>query len=211
MSKSTFDRILYYFPSLSNNQIEQLEKLATIYGEWNEKINVVSRKDFDNFYIHHVLHSLAIYKMIAFKRGTTVLDLGAGGGFPSVPLAIVMPEVHFLAVDSIQKKLKVIDAVIHDLNIQNLKTSWSRVESIPNRFDFVVSRAVAPLSELIYWTRGKYHPISFNKIDNGLITLKGGDLKDEIKETKRKTIIKPISSYFEEEYFDTKFVTYTKL
>lgn len=205
------EAIFTYFPNLSDLQKKQFEQLFEVYQDWNQKINVLSRKDFENFYLHHVLHSLAIFRYSPFKKGTKIMDLGAGGGFPSVPLAIIMPDVTFLAVDSIQKKLKVIDAVAEALELKNIKTHWGRAEEVKYEFDFVISRAVAPLSDLIRWSRHKIHPISFNKLNNGLITLKGGDLKEEIREANRKTLLTPISNYFKEEFFETKFITYTKL
>ena len=205
------ETVYKYFPELSDTQKSHFLQLYAVYEDWNQKINVLSRKDFDNFYLHHVLHSLAIYKYLPFKSGTKIMDLGAGGGFPSIPLAIMMPNVTFLAVDSIQKKLKVIDAVIETLELKNVKTQWGRAEEVKFEFDFVISRAVAPLPDLIRWSRNKIHPISFNRLNNGLITLKGGDLKEEIKEANRKTVLTPISNYFAEDYFETKFITYTKL
>ncbi|MBL7788752.1 MAG: 16S rRNA (guanine(527)-N(7))-methyltransferase RsmG [Chitinophagales bacterium] len=204
------ERVFAYFNQLNPRQKDAYQQLYNIYKEWNDKINVVSRKDFDNFYVHHVLHSLAIAKFVQFKKGTLIMDLGAGGGFPSIPLAIMFPEAKFLAVDSIQKKLKVIDGVAETLDLKNVKTHWGRAEDIKLQFDFIVTRAVAPMSDLLRWSRGKIHPISFNELDNGLIALKGGDLTEEIKETKRKIKIKPISDYFKEDFFETKVITFVK-
>lgn len=200
------EAICSYFPQLNPQQKDNFQQLYNIYLDWNSKINVVSRKDFENFYIHHVLHSLAIAKFIQFKRGTMIMDLGTGGGFPTIPLSILFPEVNFLAVDSIQKKLKVIDRVIETLELKNVKTHWGRAETVPKQFDFIITRAVAPLQDLIAWSRGKIHPISFNDIDNGIIALKGGDLKAEIKESGRKVKLTPLSNYFKEEFFETKFI-----
>lgn len=205
------DNILRYFPRLSDDQRSKLEQLYPLYEDWNSKINVLSRKDFENFYTHHVLHSLSIYKYHPFKRGSQILDLGTGGGFPAIPLAIMMPDVHFVAVDSIHKKTKVVEAVAEALELKNLKTVWGRAESIDQKFDFIVSRAVAPLTDLIYWSKQKIHPISFNELANGLITLKGGDLKQEIMDASRRTLVRPISDFFKEDFFETKMITYTKL
>lgn len=204
------ERVYAYFTQLNPQQREAYQQLYNIYKEWNDKINVVSRKDFDNFYIHHVLHSLAIAKFVQFKKGTLIMDLGTGGGFPTIPLAIMFPDAKFLAVDSIQKKLKVIEGVVETLELKNVKTHWGRAEDVKLQFDFVITRAVAPMADLLRWSRGKIHPISFNDLDNGLIALKGGDLKEEIKESKRKVKVKPISDYFKEEFFDTKVITYVK-
>lgn len=202
--------IYKYFPEINPQQKAQFQQLYNIYFEWNQKINVVSRKDFDNFYIHHVLHSLSIVKFIQFKKGTLVMDLGTGGGFPSIPLAIYFPEVKFLAVDSIQKKLTVVNEAIVGLDLKNIQTYWGRAETVPKQFDFVVTRAVAPFQDLLRWSRGKIHPISFNQLDNGLIALKGGDLTQEIKDCNKRVKLKPISDYFKEEFFETKYVTYVK-
>lgn len=204
------ERIYTYFTQLNPQQKEAYAQLYNIYKDWNDKINVVSRKDFENFYLHHVLHSLSIAKFVQFKKGTLIMDLGTGGGFPTIPLAILFPDSKFLAVDSIQKKLKVIEGVVEALEIKNVKTHWGRAEEVKLQFDFVITRAVAPMADLLRWSRGKIHPISFNDLDNGLIALKGGDLKEEIKDSKRKVKIKPISDYFNEEFFETKFITYVK-
>lgn len=205
------ETIYKYFKGISPQQLEQFQQLYNIYFEWNQKINVVSRKDFDNFYIHHVLHSLSIAKFIQFKNGTLVMDLGTGGGFPAIPLAILYPEVKFLAVDSIQKKLTVVNEAITALNLTNIQTYWGRAESVTKQFDFVITRAVAPFSDLIRWSKGRIHPISFNQLDNGLIALKGGDLAQEIKDCNKRVKLKPISDYFNEDFFETKFVTYVKI
>lgn len=204
------DIVFAYFPRLNPQQRLAYQQLYNIYKEWNDKINVVSRKDFENFYLHHVLHSLAIAKFVQFKKGTIIMDLGAGGGFPSIPLAILFPDSKFLAVDSIQKKLKVIEGVAASLDLKNIKTHWGRAEDVKLQFDFVITRAVAPMADLLRWSKGKIHPISFNDLDNGLIALKGGDLTQEIKECNRKVKMKPISDYFKEEFFQTKVITYVK-
>lgn len=199
-----------YFPNLSERQVEQFMQLQSLYGEWNDRINVVSRKDIDNIFERHVLHSLAIAKFIQFKDGTKVLDLGTGGGFPAIPLAIFFPEVEFLAVDSIDKKLKVVQEIAQAIGVKNIQVKHTRVEKLQEKFDFIVTRAVAPLKELLMWTKLLYHPIQFNIVDNGLIALKGGDLADEIKESNRKATIVPIREYFEEEFFETKSIVYVK-
>lgn len=204
------ERVFAYFPQLNPQQKDAYQQLYNIYKEWNDKINVVSRKDFENFYIQHVLHSLAIAKFVQFKKGSIIMDLGTGGGFPTIPLAILFPDSKFLAVDSIQKKLKVIEGVVEALDIKNVQTHWGRAEDVPLQFDFVVTRAVAPMVDLLRWTRGKIHPISFNDLDNGLIALKGGDLTEEIKDCKRKVKVKPISDFFKEDFFETKVITFVK-
>lgn len=202
------DIIHKYFSKLDDNQISKFKKLYNLYEDWNQKINLVSRKDFDNFYTHHVLHSLAIAKFIDFKKGSKIMDLGTGGGFPVIPLAIMFPEVQFLAVDSISKKIMVVQDVIEKLELTNCKAQVARVETVQDQFDFIITRAVAPLSDLIQWTKGKIHPIAFNDLNNGIIALKGGDLRNEIRESKRKVVLKPISDYFDEEFFDTKSITF---
>jgi 16S rRNA (guanine527-N7)-methyltransferase len=200
--------ILKYFDNIPENQMIKFELLFKIYFDWNQKINLISRKDFDAFYIHHVLHSLAIAKYVDFKEGTKVLDLGTGGGFPGIPLAIYFEKVDFLAVDSIQKKIMVVNDVIEQLELKNISAKAARVETLKEPVDFIVTRAVAPLDELLRWTKHLYHPISFNKIDNGLIALKGGDLTEEIKESKRKVSKKSILDYFNEPFFETKQIVY---
>lgn len=200
-----------YFPNLSESQVQQFMQLQTLYGEWNEKINVVSRKDIENIYERHVLHSLAIAKFVQFKDGTKVLDLGTGGGFPAIPLAIFFPEVEFLAVDSIDKKLKVVQEIAQAIGLKNIQVKHTRVEKLQEKFDFIVTRAVAPLKELLMWTRLLYHPVQFNQLDNGLIALKGGDLTNEIKEANRKAVVQPVREFFEEEFFESKSIVYVKM
>jgi 16S rRNA (guanine527-N7)-methyltransferase len=204
------DVILKYFPHLSEGQISQFAKSYDVYKGWNDQINVVSRKEFDAFYERHVLHSLAIAKFIQFQPATRVLDLGTGGGFPGVPLAILFPDVTFTLVDSIGKKIKVVNEVCHELNIQNVKAFHLRVEEVKGQFDFVVSRAVAPLSELLSWTKGKYSGEQRNALPNGLICLKGGDLKEEINAVKMHFIVEryKLSDYFAEPFFETKELVY---
>lgn len=199
--------ILKYFPNLSQTQIEQFAALQKLYSEWNEKINVISRKDIDNLYERHILHSLSIAKFIQFRAGSKIMDLGTGGGFPGVPLAILFPDSRFHLVDSIGKKLKVIEEVKESIALKNVFTFHTRVESLEFQYDFVVSRAVAPLSELITWTKGKYLSKNLNTPNNGLICLKGGDIDAELAAVKgaKKT---PITNYFSEDFFKDKFVVY---
>lgn len=205
------DFILKYFPQLTNKQIEQFASLGRVYTEWNEKINVISRKDVENLYERHILHSLSIAKFTTFRNATKVMDLGTGGGFPGVPLAILYPDCRFHLVDSIAKKLKVIDAVKEEVGLTNLYTFHSRAEDMAFQYDFVVSRAVAPLSDLLKWSKGKYLPKHLNEIHNGLICLKGGKVDEEIAEAAPNRHQKvAISTYFEEEFFKDKFIVYAK-
>ncbi len=201
------DLIKKYFPELSPDQIAKFEKLGDLYKEWNQKINVISRKDIDLLYERHILHSLAIAKVIQFKPQTTVLDIGTGGGFPGIPLAIYFPETDFLLVDSIGKKIKVVEEVSSGAGLLNVKARQARAEQIPEKFDFVVSRAVTTLDEIGKWAKGKYLKGGFNDLDNGLLYLKGGDLTEELKNI-RSFQISDISKFFEEEFFETKKVVY---
>jgi 16S rRNA (guanine527-N7)-methyltransferase len=202
--------ILKYFPDLTENQINQFEALESLYKDWNAKINVVSRKDIDELYLKHVLHSLAIAKVIQFTDGSTILDVGTGGGFPGVPLAIMFPNCQFHLVDSINKKLKVINAVCEALEITNIKTTHSRVEAINKTYDFIVSRAVTAMPEFTKWVKGKTAKRQQNELKNGILYLKGGDLTEELKQyTNVKAFL--LSDYFEEEFFDTKKVIYLPL
>jgi 16S rRNA (guanine527-N7)-methyltransferase len=180
MSENLF---LKYWPELSESKVDQLTQLKALYDDWNQKINVVSRKDMDAFVIHHVLHSLAITKYIRFQPGSRILDLGTGGGFPGIPLAIFFPDVHFHLVDSIGKKIKVVGGVKESLGLTNVTSQHARVEEVKGQYDFIVSRAVAPLADLLTWTKGKYSGEQRNALPNGLICLKGGDLKEEIAES----------------------------
>jgi 16S rRNA (guanine527-N7)-methyltransferase len=198
-----------YFTDLTDKQYEQLTMLEPLYTEWNQKINVISRRDIGHLYEHHVLHSMAIAKLVQFVPGTKVMDLGTGGGFPGVPLAILFPESRFHLVDSIGKKLTVIDAVTEAIGLTNVFTFHSRAEQMEFRYDFVVSRAVAPLSSLMGWTKNKYAPRHHNTRPNGLICLKGGDLTDEIKGSKIPEVI-PVSTYFDEPFYADKSLVYVK-
>ncbi|MFC4262162.1 16S rRNA (guanine(527)-N(7))-methyltransferase RsmG [Ferruginibacter yonginensis] len=203
-----------YFNDFTPEQTQQLASLKDLYTEWNEKINVISRKDIDNFYLHHVLHSLTIATKFDLKPGMEILDLGCGGGFPGVPLAIFFPDVQFHLVDSINKKLKVVNEIAAAANINNITTQHSRVEDIKNRqFDTVVSRAVAPLGDLWHWSRKLIRRTSKAEkaVPNGLICLKGGDLTQEIFESNCKPHVWEINKIFEEPYFDEKFMLYQPL
>ncbi len=199
--------ILKYFPDLTETQIQQFEALEGLYKDWNAKINVVSRKDIDDLYLKHVLHSLAIAKVIQFKDQSSILDVGTGGGFPGVPLAILFPNCQFHLVDSINKKLKVINAVCEVIELTNVKTTHSRVEAIDETFDFIVSRAVTAMPEFTKWVKGKIARTQQNELKNGILYLKGGDLTEELKQyTNVKAFL--ISDYFEEEFFETKKIIY---
>lgn len=198
-----------YFSEFTPEQEEQFSSLKDLYVEWNEKINVISRKDMDNFYLHHVLHSLTIAAKFNFENNTTVMDLGAGGGFPGIPLAIFFPEVSFHLVDSINKKLKVVDEIAKSVGLKNLTTQHSRAEDIKNRqFDVIVSRAVAPLKDLWHWSKPLIKKNKYPEIVNGLICLKGGDLTKEIFESGCKPFIWEIDKIFTESYFNEKYILY---
>ncbi len=211
MSKiQTMKLILKYFPNLTNTQIQQFEALERLYNDWNSKINVISRKDIDELYLRHVLHSLGIAKVINFAPGSSILDVGTGGGFPGVPLAILFPECQFHLVDSINKKLKVINAVAEDLQLTNIRTTHSRVEAIDETYDFIVSRAVTTMPEFTTWIKGKVAKTQKNDLKNGILYLKGGDLTEELKQYKTvKAFL--LSDYFEEAFFETKKVIYLPL
>lgn len=200
-----------YFPNLTEPQTAQFAQLDALYHDWNAKINVISRKDIDNLYTHHVLHSLGIAQVIRFRPGTKVMDIGTGGGFPGIPLAILFPEVEFHLVDSIKKKILVCTEVAKALGLKNVRTYWCRAEEMKPKFDFVVSRAVMPLPDLVKLVRKHIAKEQRNALPNGLICLKGGELAGET-ETLRKTVdITDLSDYFAEEYFQTKRVVYVPL
>jgi 16S rRNA (guanine527-N7)-methyltransferase len=199
--------ILKYFSEFTDEQIAQLTALEELYKEWNSKINVISRKDIESIYLHHVLHSLSIAAIADFRPGTQVIDIGCGGGFPGVPLAIFFPETEFHLVDSIAKKLKVVDAVCEGAGIKNISTQHTRAEEIKNRkFDFAVSRAVAPLKDLWTWAAPLIRKGTNNGIAQGLICLKGGDLNQEISESGLRPKMMPIFKIFPEEYFQEKYI-----
>lgn len=202
-----------YFPDLTEKQIEQFTKLYPVYETWNNQINVISRKDFEYLYEHHILHSLAIAKVMKFKEGSDILDLGTGGGFPGIPLAILFPDVKFTLVDSIGKKIKVVNEVAAEIGLTNVKGIHTRVEDIKNqKFDFVVSRAVAQLSELIRWSRKSLKNKHINALPNGWLLLKGGNLQEEIKVAAKQEYVEkyPIQKYFKEPFFEEKFVIYVQ-
>ena len=201
--------LLNYFPELTELQQRQFAQLLPLYEEWNAQINVISRKDMEAFYVHHVLHSLAIAKAAPFEDGTRVLDLGTGGGFPGIPLAILFPKCTFHLVDSIGKKIKVVTEVVAALGLTNVTAEHARVEQLAQRYDVVVTRAVAPLSQLKQWLQNRFEPRSPMAV-RGLIALKGGNLTDEIIEAKVKATLIPISDLFSEEYFETKTVVWIK-
>ncbi|MBQ0769177.1 MAG: 16S rRNA (guanine(527)-N(7))-methyltransferase RsmG [Bizionia sp.] len=195
--------ILKYFPDLTEDQINKFTKLEELYKDWNLKINVVSRKDIDELYLRHVLHSLAIAKLIQFEDGSKIMDVGTGGGFPGIPLAILFPECSFHLVDSIAKKLKVVNEVVEGLGLENVKTTHSRVEEIKDTYDFIVSRAVAVMPTFVHWIKGKVAKDQKNTLKNGVIYLKGGDLEEELKDY-QTAIVYNISDYYTEAFYDTK-------
>ena len=195
-----------YFPDLSEKQIDQFTKLESLYGEWNEKINVISRKDMESLYEKHILHSLGIAKIMEFAPGTKVLDVGTGGGFPGIPLAILFPETQFTLIDSIAKKISVVNAVAEGIDLKNVTAIHGRAEKVKEKFHFVVSRAVTQMPEFLRWLKGKFEKEQFNKKHNGVLYLKGGDLAEELAGLKCE--IYNLKNYFDEEFFDTKKVVY---
>lgn len=205
------DIILKYFPNLTERQREQFAALLPLYEEWNAQINVISRKDMEHFYEHHVLHSLAIAKVMEFASMTEVLDVGTGGGFPGVPLAIMFPDARFTLIDSIGKKIKVVSDVIDRLGLTNSKAMQIRAEKLDGEYDFVVSRAVTTLGEFVPWVKGKISKTQYNKLRNGILYLKGGDLINELFTFRHKVKTWDISEWFEGEWFETKKVIYLPL
>ena len=203
--------IVQYFPTLTEKQKKQIEQLGPLYKEWNEKINVVSRKDIENIYTNHVLHSLGIAKVMEFKPGTEVLDVGTGGGFPGIPLAILFPEARFHLVDSIGKKITVVKEVATALGLKNVRADQIRAEEVKGKYDFVVSRAVTRMKEFYGWVNNKTRDDSKNVLDNGILYLKGGELDEEMSELKMPYSIYNLSDYFAEEFFETKRVVYVPL
>jgi len=196
-----------YFNDLTIEQLSQFAKLELLYKDWNSKINVISRKDINELYLRHVLHSLSIAKLISFKDGTSILDVGTGGGFPGIPLAILFPNCKFHLVDSIQKKITVVNNVVKELDLKNVKTSCSRVETISEKYDFVVSRAVTNMKDFVSWIKFKINKNSFNDFKNGVLYLKGGDLEDELKSFKNVKTFE-LSEIFNEDFFIQKKVVY---
>ncbi len=203
----TAEIVFKYFPNLSDVQREQFLLLEELYKDWNQKINVVSRKDIDELYLRHVLHSLGIAKIQLFKDGSSVLDVGTGGGFPGIPLAILFPNVKFTLVDSIGKKIKVVEEVMEGLALENVTAKNSRVEDVKGEFDFIVSRAVAAMPTFTYWVKGKIKKESLHNRKNGILYLKGGDLTEELRGYKNAEISN-LTDYFEEDFFETKKVVY---
>ena len=200
--------LLKYFPELTERQREQFAALLPLYEDWNAQINVISRKDMANFYEHHVLHSLAIAKVQPFKTQADILDVGTGGGFPGIPLAILFPHSNFHLVDSIGKKIKVVQNVADALELKNVRAEQIRAEQVQGDYDFVVSRAVTDLSQFTQWVRGKVSDIHYHHLRNGILYLKGGDLTQELFPFRKKVRTWDISDFFEEEYFQTKKVIY---
>ncbi len=201
------ERILNYFPHLSSTQKEQFSELGPLYAEWNERINVISRKDIEALYLRHVLHSLGIAKVQDFLPGSRVLDIGTGGGFPGIPLAIMFPETKFVLVDSIGKKIKVVGEIARELRLENVEAVHGRAEKQKGQFDFIVSRAVTNMSDFVKWTRNKFLKENRHPLPNGILYLKGGDLSEELKPF-QKARIYSLSDYFEEDFFETKKVVY---
>lgn len=203
--------VYHYFPNLTISQVRRFDALGELYREWNDKINVVSRKDIDQLYERHVLHSLAIAKVVQFKPGASILDVGCGGGFPGIPLAILFPDTHFHLVDSIGKKITVVRNVAEALGLENVKAEQKRAEEVKQKYDFVITRAVARLQKLHSWVNNKIKPDSMHSLYNGLLALKGGDLEEELEEAHLNYAEYEISNYFQEEFFETKKVIYVPL
>ncbi|WP_426064225.1 16S rRNA (guanine(527)-N(7))-methyltransferase RsmG [Flavobacterium sp. DSP2-3-1] len=204
------DEILKYFPNLTDIQKEQFEKLNFLYHDWNEKINVISRKDIDALYIKHILHSLGIAKIINFEPGTYILDVGTGGGFPGIPLAILFPETRFYLIDVIAKKIKVVQAVAEGLELKNVKAEQMRAENVKGDFDFIVSRAVTNMPDFVSWVKTKIKKNNKHELKNGILYLKGGDLTEELKDFPKATEYN-LADFFEDEFFETKKVVHVPL
>ena len=208
---NNIDLILKYFPNLKEEQIEKFKKLFPLYESWNEQINVISRKDLDSFNERHLLHSLGIAKVIDFVPQTKILDIGTGGGFPGIPLAIFFPEVHFTLVDSIGKKIKVVNEVAKALDLDNVVGIHERAEKIKEKYDFVVSRAVTAMPQFLPWVNGKFLKENKNSLKNGILYLKGGDLSEEMKTVKYPIKYFDLQKSFDEDFFETKKVVYLKM
>jgi len=204
------DEILKYFPDLTDIQKEQFQKLDALYHEWNEKINVISRKDIDSLYTKHVLHSLGIAKVMQFEPGATVLDVGTGGGFPGIPLAILFPETRFYLIDVIAKKIRVVQAVADALELKNVKAEQIRAENVKSDFDFIVSRAVTNMPDFVSWVKTKIKKQQKHELKNGILYLKGGDLTEELKDFPKATQY-DLADFFEDEFFETKKVVHLPL
>jgi len=207
---NSMEEILLQFPDLTDVQIRQFEQLFDLYQDWNSKINVISRKDIDELYTKHVLHSLGIAKIMQFKPNTDVMDVGTGGGFPAIPLAILFPETNFYAIDVIAKKIKVVNEVAKALDLKNLKAEQKRAELVTEKFDFVVSRAVTNMPDFVTWVKGKTKKQSIHDLDNGILYLKGGDLTEELKDFPKATLYN-LSDFFKDEFFETKKVVHLPL
>jgi 16S rRNA (guanine527-N7)-methyltransferase len=203
--------ITQYFPDLTDNQKAQFAKLYSLYVDWNNKINVISRKDIENLYINHVLHSLGIAKVQPFKPGASILDVGTGGGFPGIPLAILFPQTQFHLVDSIGKKITVVNAVAESLGLKNVRGEQIRAEQIKGKYDFIVSRAVTRIKEFYGWVHTKVKDKSLHELDNGILYLKGGALEEELGELRKPYALYNLSDYFSEEFFETKKVVYVPI
>lgn len=199
--------VFKYFTELTEIQKQQFLQLEALYQDWNQKINVVSRKDIDELYLRHVLHSLGIAKVQKFNAGAQILDVGTGGGFPGIPLAILFPETQFTLVDAIGKKIRVVQEVIDGLKLENITAHHTRVEDLPGTYDFIVSRAVAAMPTFVYWTKGKIKKETTHERKNGILYLKGGDLTEELKEYRNAQIF-DLSEFFKEDFFETKKVVY---
>jgi len=207
----TAELIKSYFPNISKEQEDQFNLLFPLYTEWNARINVISRKDMDNFFIHHVLHSLGIAKVISFAPGTKLLDVGTGGGFPGIPLAIMFPECHFHLVDSIGKKIKVVEEVSNGLGLKNVSWQHERAEKVKGQFHFVISRAVTTFGEFLPWVNGKFQKAQFNTLPNGILYLKGGDLSEELAVVKQAYKVWSLADFYKEDFFETKKVVHIRM
>lgn len=197
-----------YFPDLTETQLSQFEKLQEIYEDWNSKINVISRKDMEQFYVRHVLHSLGIVKVMPFEPGTKILDIGTGGGFPGIPLAIMFPDTHFHLVDSIGKKITVVKDVVKQLKLTNVEAQQARAEQLVRKYDFVISRAVTRMVNFYPWVKNKIRKEDINEYPNGILYLKGGEVDEEMEELGKSYVVYHLEDYFKEEFFETKKVIY---
>lgn len=204
------EEIIKHFPNLTEAQLQQFEKLASLYEEWNARINVISRKDIDELYVRHVLHSLGIAKIMEFNPGATVLDVGTGGGFPGIPLAILFPETNFYLIDVIAKKIKVVQEVANALGLQNVKAEQMRAENVKEEFDFIVSRAVTNMPDFVKWVKDKVKKKQGHELPNGILYLKGGDLAEELQDFPKAALYN-LSDYFKDEFFETKKVVHLPL